>query len=140
MPELEFFYDKSVAQQDRIEQILQDLKAEARRPAAAPPAATMPPTSPDERRPQRLAEICDAIHARQRFLITSHARPDGDSIGSQLAMAYALEALGKEVRIVNADPAPEHYMEFPGIDRIEIARARRADRRRRGDRDGVAAT
>ena len=67
-------------------------------------------------------EICDAIHARRRFLITSHARPDGDSIGSQLAMAYALEALGKEVRIVNADPAPEHYKEFPGVDRIEIAR------------------
>jgi phosphoesterase RecJ-like protein len=67
-------------------------------------------------------EICDAIHARQRFLISSHARPDGDSIGSQLAMAYALEALGKEVRIVNADPAPEHYMDFPGLDRIEIAR------------------
>ena len=69
------------------------------------------------------AEICDAIHARRRFLITSHARPDGDSIGSQLAMAYALEAMGKEVRLVNADPAPEHYMDFPGVDRIEIARA-----------------
>jgi len=37
-------------------------------------------------------------------------------------MAYALEALGKEVRLVNADPAPDHYMEFPGVDRIEIAR------------------
>ena len=68
-------------------------------------------------------EICEAIHARRRFLISSHARPDGDSIGSQLAMAYALEALGKEVRIVNADPAPEHYMEFPGVDRIEVARS-----------------
>jgi phosphoesterase RecJ-like protein len=67
-------------------------------------------------------EICDAIHARRRFLITSHARPDGDSIGSQLAMAYALEALGKEVRIVNADPAPEHYRDFSGVDRIEVAR------------------
>jgi phosphoesterase RecJ-like protein len=68
-------------------------------------------------------EICDAIHARRRFLITSHARPDGDSIGSQLAMAYALEALGKEVRLVNADPAPDHYKDFPGLDRIEIARS-----------------
>jgi len=67
-------------------------------------------------------DICDAIHARRRFLITSHAKPDGDSIGSQLAMAYALEVLGKEVRIVNADPAPEHYTEFPGVDRIEITR------------------
>src|SRR6188508_140905 len=70
-----------------------------------------------------IAEIRDAILARNRFLISSHARPDGDSIGSQLAMAYALEALGKEVRIVNADPAPEHYMEFPGVDRIEITRS-----------------
>jgi phosphoesterase RecJ-like protein len=67
-------------------------------------------------------EICDAILARKRFLITSHAKPDGDSIGSQLAMAYALEVLGKEVRLVNADPAPEHYMEFPGVQRIEITR------------------
>jgi phosphoesterase RecJ-like protein len=67
-------------------------------------------------------EICDAIHGRRRFLISSHARPDGDSIGSQLAMAYALEVLGKDVRIVNADPAPEHYLEFPGVARIEITR------------------
>ena len=67
-------------------------------------------------------EIRDAIHARRRFLITSHAKPDGDSIGSQLAMAYALEVLGKDVRIVNADPAPEHYMDFPGVSRIEITR------------------
>jgi phosphoesterase RecJ-like protein len=67
-------------------------------------------------------EICDAIHARRRFLITSHAKPDGDSIGSQLAMAYALEVLGKDVRIVNADPAPEHYTDFPGVSRIEVTR------------------
>jgi bifunctional oligoribonuclease and PAP phosphatase NrnA len=67
-------------------------------------------------------DIRDAIFARRRFLITSHAKPDGDSIGSQMAMASALEALGKEVRLVNSDPAPEHYMEFPGVDRIEIAR------------------
>jgi len=73
--------------------------------------------------PHPKTEIRDAILGRRRFLISSHARPDGDSIGSQLAMAYALEALGKEVHIVNADPAPEHYMEFPGVDRIEIARS-----------------
>ena len=69
-----------------------------------------------------LSQICDAIHARRRFLISSHARPDGESIGSQLAMMYALEALGKQVRVVNADPSPEHYGEFPGVGRIEITR------------------
>jgi phosphoesterase RecJ-like protein len=68
-----------------------------------------------------IAPICTAILSRQRFLLTSHARPDGDSIGSQLAMAFALEALGKSVRIVNADAAPDHYLEFPGVERIEIA-------------------
>jgi phosphoesterase RecJ-like protein len=66
-------------------------------------------------------EIARALLERQRFLITSHARPDGDSIGSQLAMAYALDHLGKTVRIVNVDPAPDHYQDFPGMERIEIA-------------------
>ena len=67
-----------------------------------------------------LKQICDEILTRQSFLLTSHARPDGDSIGSQLAMAFALDALGKRVRIFNADPAPDHYFEFPGLDRVEI--------------------
>jgi phosphoesterase RecJ-like protein len=74
-----------------------------------------------------LGEITDEILRRRRFLLTSHARPDGDSIGSQLAMAFALDALGKEVRIVNADAAPDHYQDFPGMERIEIARRVTAD-------------
>ena len=65
--------------------------------------------------------IVDAIHARQRFVLSSHARPDGDSIGSQLALAYALRALGKEVTAVNADPALPPLMQFPGVPEIRIA-------------------
>jgi len=60
-------------------------------------------------------------------LLTSHLRPDGDSIGSQLALAFTLDALGKQVRLVNADAAPEHYLDFPGMDHIEIATAVPAD-------------
>ena len=74
-----------------------------------------------------LEPICEEILRRQRFLLTSHARPDGDSIGSQMAMAFALDKLGKQVRIVNADAAPDHYHEFPGLDRIEIASHADAD-------------
>jgi phosphoesterase RecJ-like protein len=70
---------------------------------------------------EAVRQIAEEIRQRQRFLLTSHARPDGDSIGSQLAMAFALDSLGKDVRIVNADAAPDHYREFPGVDRIEIA-------------------
>jgi bifunctional oligoribonuclease and PAP phosphatase NrnA len=40
------------------------------------------------------------------FVLTSHVRPDCDALGSELAMAGLLEALGKRVRIVNADPTP----------------------------------
>jgi len=65
--------------------------------------------------------IVEAIQARQRFVISSHARPDGDSIGSQLAMAYALRALGKEVVVINADPAAPTLMALPGVPEIRIS-------------------
>jgi phosphoesterase RecJ-like protein len=70
---------------------------------------------------RKLAEIRDAILQRRRFVVTSHARPDGDAIGSQLAMAYALRALGKEAVVVNADPAPPPLMAVPGVPEIQIA-------------------
>jgi bifunctional oligoribonuclease and PAP phosphatase NrnA len=68
-----------------------------------------------------IASIVDAIRAHQRFVLSSHARPDGDSIGSQLAMVYALRALGKHVIVVNADPAPATLMPLPGVRDIRIA-------------------
>jgi phosphoesterase RecJ-like protein len=86
-------------------------------PARSASTAAVEPTPSDI----LIGRIRDEILARERFLLTSHARPDGDSIGSQLAMAFALEALGKQVRIINADPPPDHYYEFPGVNRIEFA-------------------
>src|SRR5262249_48572523 len=68
-----------------------------------------------------LQRIVDAIRARRLFVISSHSRPDGDSIGSQLAMAHALRELGKDVRIVNKDRAPGPLLAFPGVAEIEIA-------------------
>jgi bifunctional oligoribonuclease and PAP phosphatase NrnA len=76
----------------------------------------------DTRTRQELVDaICAELRARQRFLITSHLKPDGDSIGSQLAMAFALRALGKQVHMVNRDPAAPGLMGFPGVPEIEIA-------------------
>src|SRR5947207_12320224 len=71
--------------------------------------------------PPELLQIADAIRPRRRFVLSSHSRPDGDSIGSQLAMAYALRALGKEATVVNADPAPGPLLAFPGVADIRIA-------------------
>lgn len=65
-------------------------------------------------------EVAAALTARQSFLLTSHARPDGDAIGSPVALALALETLGKSVRILLRDPAPQPYRSFPCMERIEI--------------------
>ena len=66
------------------------------------------------------AQLADAIRTRQRFVITSHVRPDGDAIGSSLAMAFALRDLGKEVRVVSHDPPPAPMTVFPGVSDIEV--------------------
>jgi phosphoesterase RecJ-like protein len=78
-------------------------------------------TTPVPDRSAAVQQIVDAIGSRQRFVLSSHARPDGDSIGSQLAMAYALRALGKHATVVNADPAAPPLMAFPGVPDIQIA-------------------
>ncbi len=66
------------------------------------------------------ADVAAALRTRQSFILTSHARPDGDAIGSSLALAFALDALGKRVRVVSHDAVPAPYRAFPGTDRIEI--------------------
>ena len=68
-----------------------------------------------------LGQIRQAILERSRFLLTSHARPDGDSIGSQVAMAAALRHLGKSVRLVNRDAPPAAFLDLPGVAAIEVA-------------------
>ena len=73
--------------------------------------------------PPEIAQIVDAIRSRQRFVLSSHSRPDGDSIGSQLAMAYALRDMGKHVELVNSDAASPQLMGFPGVTDIRIAPA-----------------
>src|SRR6476469_6639005 len=67
-----------------------------------------------------LNNVVAAIRERQSFVLTSHARPDGDAIGSQMALGLALEALGKKVRWVDHDAAPQPYRHFPAVNRIEV--------------------
>ncbi len=88
------------------------------RPAVPPIRITMPQTLINAK---QILLIRDAILQRQRFVITSHARPDGDAIGSQLAMAFALRSLGKTVSLVNKDPAPPQFQTFPGVRDIEVS-------------------
>ncbi|MFQ6615925.1 MAG: bifunctional oligoribonuclease/PAP phosphatase NrnA [Fidelibacterota bacterium] len=51
----------------------------------------------------------DLIQRAQRILCSTHVNPDGDGLGSQLAIHSFLEDLGKECRILNPSPVPEEY-------------------------------
>jgi phosphoesterase RecJ-like protein len=60
---------------------------------------------------EELRPVADAIRAHDRFLLTTHENPDGDSLGSILAMKLALEQLGKEVVMFlqGKTPLPKEY-------------------------------
>ena len=67
---------------------------------------------------RQIAALLATFRAHPRFLLTSHARPDGDAIGSVLALAEFLDQLGCHVDIVLADPVPTTYSTLPNLDRI----------------------
>lgn len=56
----------------------------------------------------------------ESFAITCHTRPDCDAIGSEVALARALESLGKRVRLLNADAPPEHIAFLDPDRRVEV--------------------
>ena len=58
-------------------------------------------------------EIGQVLRGNQCFAILSHVRPDGDALGSQLALALSLQQLGKDVRIWNEDGMLEKYSFLP---------------------------
>src|SRR5216110_2004005 len=58
-------------------------------------------------------QIGRVLREHQRFAILSHVRPDGDALGSQLALALSLQQLGKDVRVWNEDGMLEKYSFLP---------------------------
>ncbi len=65
-----------------------------------------------------LSEIADVLRTRQRFVVMSHLRPDGDAYGSALAMALCLRELGKDVTVWNEDGMLEKYRFLPGSELV----------------------
>ena len=57
----------------------------------------------------KLDEIGRVLREHERFAVLSHVRPDGDALGSQLALALSLQQLGKKVRVWNEDGMLEKY-------------------------------
>jgi len=66
-------------------------------------------------------QVLAEIRARKRWLLTSHARPDGDAIGSVLGLAAVLRQLEKECDIVLHDRVPHIYRCLPGAQQIRTA-------------------
>jgi phosphoesterase RecJ-like protein len=63
-------------------------------------------------------KIIEIINSCETFLITAHVRPDGDAVGSELALYHVLRDMGKEVVIYNQDRTPDVYTFLPASDVI----------------------
>jgi phosphoesterase RecJ-like protein len=65
-----------------------------------------------------LSAICRVLREKDRFLIACHENPEGDAIGSELALALALRKMGKTATVLNADPVPANLLFLPGAGTI----------------------
>ena len=65
-----------------------------------------------------LQDVLQQIERRDRFVLTSHARPDGDAIGSALACCQVLRAMGKQAEVVLHDGVPRIYRKLPFADQV----------------------
>ena len=65
-----------------------------------------------------LRDVLQQIERRDRFVLTSHARPDGDAIGSALACCQVLRAMGKQADVVLHDGVPRIYRGLPFADQV----------------------
>ncbi len=69
-----------------------------------------------QRKSDAFQEIGRALRDHQRFAVLSHVRPDGDALGSQIALALSLQAMGKNVKTWNEDGMLEKYSFVPHAD------------------------
>jgi phosphoesterase RecJ-like protein len=65
-----------------------------------------------------LQDVLRQIEQRERFVLTSHARPDGDAVGSALACCQVLRAMGKHADVVLHDGVPRIYRSLPFADQV----------------------
>jgi phosphoesterase RecJ-like protein len=88
-PVLAFAYDAAVERGVRMTKLIDELAPEGPMPKA-----------------NDMEAVAAALRENERFLVTSHEAPDGDALGSMLAMQLALEGLGKDSVMFLGGPAP----------------------------------
>ena len=67
-----------------------------------------------------LSQVVELIEEKSKFAITSHVRPDGDSLGSSLGLYWLLKALDKDVEVIMRDPVPHAYQKLPGSRDVRV--------------------
>lgn len=65
-------------------------------------------------------EVARLIREHDSFVIASHHDPDGDSLGSSMALALGLEQLGKRATVVIDQEVPRSLRGFPGMERVRV--------------------
>ena len=70
-----------------------------------------------------LSQVVELVEAKRKFAITSHLRPDGDSLGSSLGLYWLLRALDKDVEVIMRDPVPHTYQKLPGANDVRVTPA-----------------
>lgn len=67
-----------------------------------------------------LSQVVELIESKRKFAITSHIRPDGDSLGSSIGLYWLLRALDKDVEVIMRDPVPHAYRQLPGANQVVV--------------------
>lgn len=67
----------------------------------------------------QIADLASVLQDHHAFVLLSHTRPDGDAIGSEIALKAVLQAMGKSVRVLNEDGTPDYLCFLGGSDEVE---------------------
>ena len=69
-----------------------------------------------------LSQVVELIENKQIFGITTHLRPDGDGIGSSLALCWLLKSLGKTAEVILRDPVPSSCLRLTGAENVRYVK------------------
>jgi len=109
IPEIRFFADDTLDKVYHLEEVFEEIHAEQQQQ----PMLRM-----------SFGEMVSALRESNIFYLVCHENPDGDAIGTMLAMRLLLQEMGKtRITCATADPVPAMYMELPGAKTIVNAEA-----------------
>ena len=125
-PELRFIYDETLDNARRIEAILTDLQSNAETADGETSMSLsdgggirpLPLPGGDQALLTALGQAASLINDNQSFVVTAHRAPDGDAMGSTLALGLVLGGMGKDVVLYNADGVPFNFSFLPGADSV----------------------